>query len=82
MISFIKNIFFGFIFLNVFLFAKQESTKEIQNKIDNQSQELNQLRLEIEEIENKINSQKNEAENVEATGFKNKINRKIDSVIK
>ena len=76
MISFIKNIFFGFIFLNVILFAKQESTNEIQNKIDNQSQELNQLRLEIEEIENKINSQKNEAENVED------ILKQLDSKIK
>ena len=54
-----------FIIISSNISAKQESTKEIQNKIDNQSQELNSLRLEIEKIENRINSKKNEADNIE-----------------
>ncbi len=46
------------------IFSKQETTKEIQYKIDNQSQELNKLRLEIEKIEERINNNKNEAINI------------------
>lgn len=64
MIKFKSPIIFILFFVSI-IFSKQETTKEIQSKIDNQSQELNKLRLEIEKIENRINSQKNEALSVE-----------------
>jgi len=60
-----KIVMMLFILISSTLFAKQDSPNDIQNKIDNQSQELNILRLEIEEIENRIHSQKDEAENIE-----------------
>ncbi len=47
------------------ILSNQETTIEIQSKIDNQSEELNKLRLKIKSIEDRINSKKNEVFNVE-----------------
>ena len=60
------KIYFIIAFLTLSLLtAEQNTTKEIQNKIDNRSQELKKLRQEIEKIENRIKSSKNKAENIE-----------------
>ena len=71
----IKIISILFIFISTMLFGIQDSPKDIQNKIDNQSDELNKLRLEIEEIENRIHSQKGKSQNIE--GILKELNSKI-----